>query len=145
LREEENDMGDVQLTLIDEGRTTRVTASAARDAITLSPAVMADTLGWTLEAQGLCRGDVCIPVRGHESRINADGVDLGTFAQLLDRPLALDAEHAVAAIGTSAGTRLQQLDSGLAPDFTLPDLSGKTHSLSDFRGKKVLLIAYASW
>ena len=138
-------MGDVQLTLIDEGRIAKVGASAAGDEITLSPAVVAETLGWTLEAQGLCRGDACIPVRGHEARVNADGIDLGTFAQLLDRPLALDVEHRVAALGTSAGTRREQLDSGLAPDFTLPDLSSQTHSLSDFRGKKVLLVAYASW
>ncbi len=32
-----------------------------------------------------------------------------------------------------------------APDFELPDLSGKMHRLSQHRGKKVLLIAYASW
>ena len=32
------------------------------------------------------------------------------------------------------------------PDFTLPDIrDGKPVSLSDFRGKKVLLIQFASW
>jgi peroxiredoxin len=32
------------------------------------------------------------------------------------------------------------------PDFTLPDVgTGKPKSLSDFRGKKVLLIQFASW
>ena len=32
------------------------------------------------------------------------------------------------------------------PDFTLPDIAtGKPTSLSDFRGKKVLLIQFASW
>jgi hypothetical protein len=32
------------------------------------------------------------------------------------------------------------------PDFTLPDVAtGKPKSLSDFRGKKVLLIQFASW
>jgi hypothetical protein len=32
------------------------------------------------------------------------------------------------------------------PDFTLPDIwTGKPVSLSDFRGKKVLLIHFASW
>jgi hypothetical protein len=31
-------------------------------------------------------------------------------------------------------------------DFTLPDIhTGKAVSLSDFRGKKVLLIQFASW
>ncbi len=29
-----------------------------------------------------------------------------------------------------------------APDFTLPDKDGKMHSLSDFRGKKVILYFY---
>ena len=32
------------------------------------------------------------------------------------------------------------------PEFTLPDIAtGKPVSLSDFRGKKVLLIQFASW
>ena len=32
------------------------------------------------------------------------------------------------------------------PDFTLPDIAtGKPASLSDFHGKKVLLIHFASW
>src|SRR6056300_705203 len=29
-----------------------------------------------------------------------------------------------------------------APDFTLPDKDGKAHSLSDYRGKKVILYFY---
>ena len=33
----------------------------------------------------------------------------------------------------------------MAPDFTLPDLDGKLHSLSDYRGKKVVLMSWASW
>jgi peroxiredoxin len=32
-----------------------------------------------------------------------------------------------------------------APDFRLPDLDGKLHSLSDYRGKKVLLYCWSSW
>ena len=32
-----------------------------------------------------------------------------------------------------------------APDFSLPDLHGRMHTLSAHRGKKALLIVYASW
>ena len=32
-----------------------------------------------------------------------------------------------------------------APDFTLPDLDGRPHTLSGHRGKKILLVAWASW
>ncbi|MCC7122956.1 MAG: redoxin domain-containing protein [Gammaproteobacteria bacterium] len=32
-----------------------------------------------------------------------------------------------------------------APDFTLPDLDGRLHSLSDYRGKKVFLFSWGSY
>ena len=32
-----------------------------------------------------------------------------------------------------------------APAFELPDLSGRTHRLSDLRGKVVLLFFWATW
>ena len=37
------------------------------------------------------------------------------------------------------------LDRAQAPDFALPDRQGNIVHLSDFRGKKVLLLAWASW
>ncbi len=40
-------------------------------------------------------------------------------------------------IGTNVGQ--------MYPDFLLPTLDGKNGKLSDFRGKKVLLINFASW
>ena len=40
----------------------------------------------------------------------------------------------MAAVSLEAGS--------LAPDFTLPDKDGKAHSLSDYRGKKVILYFY---
>jgi peroxiredoxin len=33
----------------------------------------------------------------------------------------------------------------MAPDFTLPDLAGRPHSLAEQRGNKVLLVVWASW
>jgi peroxiredoxin len=32
-----------------------------------------------------------------------------------------------------------------APDFTLTDINGKKHKLSDYRGKKVVLMFWATW
>ncbi len=33
----------------------------------------------------------------------------------------------------------------MAPDFTLTDIDGKQHKLSDYRGKNVMLIFWATW
>jgi hypothetical protein len=48
-------------------------------------------------------------------------------------------------LGVGAAARSDALRSLEAPDFTLPDLEGRRHSLSDQRGKKVLLVTWASW
>ena len=33
----------------------------------------------------------------------------------------------------------------MAPDFTLTDINGKQHTLSDYRGKNVMIIFWATW
>ena len=74
-----------------------------------------------------------------------DGVARATRAETSGRPVAIDRGERAAFLGVSAAERAKTLSSLEAPDFTLPDLDGRLHSLSEQRGKKVLLVAYASW
>jgi hypothetical protein len=138
-------MADEKFTLIDDGRSRDVRATITGDRVYLTPAALPAALGWELKPQGLCRDDRCVPVRGQTDLIGDAGVDLAAFAALLSRPLAIDLDEGVACLGVAAADRSAQLASLDAPDFTLPDLNGTTHALSDYRGKKVLLVAYASW
>jgi hypothetical protein len=133
------------LTLLDEGRTVPLDVTVQGDAVRVSPDALAAGLGWRLEAQGLCRGDVCVPVRDRVALVSPDGVDLAALARALDRPLALDVAERVAVLGASAAERGARLETLEAPDFVLPDLTGRKHALRDQRGKKTLLIAWASW
>ena len=48
-------------------------------------------------------------------------------------------------LGDGAAERTRRLASLQAPDFSLPDLDGKEHRLSDYRGKKVFLTTWSSW
>ena len=131
--------------IVEDGRSVEVQAEISDGAVRIAPEALRDALGWELKAEGLCRGDVCVPVRDRDALVADRGIDLAAFADALRRPLALDAEEGAAAIGTAAadlGARLARLE---APDFTLPDLEGRPHSLSEQRGTKVLLVAYASW
>ncbi len=131
------------LTILDEGRP--VAAAAATDGeVVRIPTEAVAALGWRLEDSGLCRGDVCIPVRDGELASDA-GVSLRGLAAALHRPLALDLAERAAYLGAAAAARGAELSGLQAPDFTLPDLGGRPHSLADHRGSKVLLAAWASW
>ena len=72
-------------------------------------------------------------------------LDLAEVAARLDRPLAVDPGERAAFVGVSARARRERLASLEAPDFSLPDLDGRPHTLAEHRGKKVFLVAYASW
>jgi hypothetical protein len=70
--------------------------------------------------------------------------NLASFAQLVHQSVAHDEALSAWYFGLRSDQR-QGLSSLEAPDFTLPDINGKSHSLGDFRGKKVLLLTWASW
>jgi len=138
-------MASSTVTVIYESRSVEVEATVRGDAIRLAPEGLARALGWELKPHGLCRGDTCVPVRDRAALVTDDGIDVAALARLLDRPLAIEAAEGVAVLGASAGDRAARLASLEAPDFTLPDLDGRLHSLHDQRGRKTLLVAWASW
>ena len=121
------------------------TDTALLDGVLLDADELDTTLGWTLTADGLCRGDECVVVP-ERSVLDADGaVDVRVAADLLDRPWVLDEGSGMLAVGASRARRRAALVDLRAPDFTLPDLDGTAHSLSDHRSKKRLLVAFSSW
>ncbi len=74
-----------------------------------------------------------------------EGTARAKRAEASGRPVAIDRDERAAYLGVSASSRAKALASLEAPDFTLPDLDGRLHSLAQHRGKKVLLVAFASW
>jgi hypothetical protein len=110
--------------------------------------------GWKLEPQGLCRGDACVPIPPDRKRDWVDEgrgqLDFATFAGHLGEPAVHDVGHDTWSFGPAMSGRGRsegQQGSGPvpAPDFALPDLDGKLHSLSAYRGRKVFLFCWASW
>ena len=70
--------------------------------------------------------------------------NLTRFASAVDQAMAVDREHNVWSF-TAVPQAQSPLAAGMAPDFALADRSGKLVRLSDFRGKKVLILTWASW
>jgi hypothetical protein len=131
--------------LIESGRAVPLPAEVVGDRVRVPASAVQAELGYELKPEGLCSGDACFPVRDRAALVAGSTLDLGELARLTGRPLALDLGEGAAALGTALGDRLASLQGLEAPDFTLPDFSGRRHTLSAHRGKKVLLIAYASW
>jgi hypothetical protein len=99
--------------------------------------------GWTLKPEGICRDELCVPLA---EDLRRDGnVDLAGFWRVLGHPVVSDQKGEVWVLGTGAESRATALAGFEAPDFTLPDLAGVPHRLSDLRGKKVFLTTWASW
>ena len=117
------------------------------DRLWLSEAELENATGWSSTREGLCRGDVCVPIPpGRERDFVRDGqVDAAAVWRHLGKPVVHSDDATVWVLGEAAAERASTLRSLDAPNFTLPDLSGRMHSLSSHRGKKVLLVSWASW
>ncbi len=103
--------------------------------------------GWRLKPEGLCRAEVCVPIAPElrERFVDHEAVHASGLWAALDRPVVHDRSFSTWVLGEGADERSRPLVIGEAPEFTLPDLDGIEHSLSDFRGRKVFLATWASW
>ena len=131
--------------LTDRGSTAAGRADGEN--LWLSGHDLESTTGWALKPEGLCKGDVCVPVpRNRTSDFVSGGeINVAAFWRHMGLPLVHDASGQTWVLGESATSRAAQLQSLDAPDFTLPDLDGRQHSLGEQRGRKVLLVSWASW
>jgi hypothetical protein len=96
-----------------------------------------------LKPQGACRDDICIPIS--KDMVRGEYFNLTGFARKVGEPVVADVDERVWSFGEIQLLRGGFLKSRVAPDFTVPDRRGRTVHLSDFRGKKVLLVTWASW
>src|SRR5258708_4557915 len=141
---------DTPATIVYDDLATKVNVSEESGQLWTTTAGLKRASGFELKPQGVCRAEMCFPVpkaRQQEFVRKEPGgtwFNLTAFAQLVHQPVAHDQGLATWYFGLRSDQR-QGLASLRAPDFTLPDIDGKMHSLSDFRGKKVFLVTWASW
>lgn len=135
-------------TVIHEDREAEISpARVTTDGLWLRATDVDRATGWTLKPEGLCRAETCVPVpRGREADfLDGDAVNVAAFWRHMGNPVVKDDGGETWVLGTGARQRAGVLESLQAPDFTLPDLGGRMHSLRDQRGRKVLLVTWASW
>jgi hypothetical protein len=94
-----------------------------------------------VKPQGACRADVCIPLS--KTLKSGDWFNLTGFAHKIGQTVVADQN--VWSFGEIPVLRGSFYNSRVAPDFAVPDRKGRVVHLSDFRGKKALVITWASW
>jgi hypothetical protein len=94
-----------------------------------------------VKPQGACRADVCIPLS--KTLKSGDWFNLTGFAHKIGQQVVTDQN--VWSFGEIPVLRGSFYNSRVAPDFAVPDRKGRVVHLSDFRGKKALVITWASW
>ena len=107
--------------------------------------------GWELKPEGVCKEETCVPVpnsrRAALIRSETSGTlfNLTEFARLIQQPFAYDENHAAWYFGPAGWEWKDRMTSRQAPDFELPDMAGRLHTLSELRGRKLFLLFWASW
>ena len=110
---------------------------------------------FVLKPQGVCRDELCFPIPKarktaflsvqKSGRRSITWFNLSEFARLVKQPEVVDEEQAIWYYGPRQSVQNSHTSSFVAPDFTLTDMKGVRHSLRSYRGKKVLLVTWASW
>lgn len=153
------------------GTTTAPAASAAGEATALyqervvqiehtladpndlwvQPADLTRINDFELKPQGACLDELCIPVqqeRDSELFVTRSGegwFNVTALARKLGQEYAFDADQRVWSFAEIPVVRSSSLEAGMAPDFELQDKDGNLRRLSDYQGKKVAIITWASW
>lgn len=125
---------------LDRARAARTDAA---DALWIRQADLPRVNGFELKPEGACRADLCIPIP--KTMVRGADFDLTAFSAKAGQRIVADSGAGVWSLGEMPVMRGAFLESRLAPDIAVPDRQGRAVRLSDFRGKKVLLVTWASW
>lgn len=147
MREQGASIVASMVTLLINGHTSVTPAGAPGPGPWVPVSQMAALTGWDLKPEGACLGERCVPIPpGRSDEFEREGwFNMAALAAHLGQPLAEDAETETWCIGEAPADRATALNSAIAPDFRLPDYRGTEYTLSQFRGRKVFLVSWASW
>ena len=131
-------------TMLYDGRAIVVDRTAVDgDALWIQKADLPSISGFELKPQGACREDICIPIP--RPMVRDAHFNLTAFAQRVGQRVVADPAMRVWSFGEIPVVRGAFLESRLAPDVSVPDRKGRPVRLSRFRGKKLLVVTWASW
>ncbi|MFT4677616.1 MAG: hypothetical protein ACJAX5_000406 [Patiriisocius sp.] len=119
------------------------------DGLWVTPEDLTRVNGFELKPEGACFEELCIPLKDSSPLLKeVDGqrwFDLVGFADWLEQPYVADIENRVWSFGEVPAKRQGMMADAMAPEFEVQDRQGKVVRMSDYKGKKALIITWSSW
>ena len=124
-------------------RAVKLENVALDEGLWIQAADLPSANGFTLKPEGACVDDICIPVP--KSMRKAGRFHLSAFAKKIGQAEVHEPQAGVWSYGEVPVLRGRAFARAIAPDFALLDRKGREIRLSNYKGKKVLLLTWASW
>lgn len=132
-------------------KTTKVTARQTKsDDLWVKTAELKAATGFDLKKSGACFDplNICIPLLEDgfiQEEIGQQWFNVSKLSSKLEQACVANEDKAVWSLGLIPEARKAMLKSSTAPDFEIEDINGETIRLSNFKGKKVLIVTWATW
>ena len=134
-------------TVLYQGAAIRLTETGAGETLLVNPRDLPRINGFELKPEGACLDDICVPV-GEALFKAQDGkrwFDLCAFADLLGQPVVADRKARVWSFGEIPAKREGMMSGAFAPDFAVKDRQGNLITTDSLKGKKAMIVTWASW
>ncbi len=136
-------------TVLYAGKTFELTQALVDDGLWVTPSDLTRINGFEIKPEGACFEALCIPLKEDSGLLKQEGeqrwFNLSAFAGLLEQPCVADPESRVWCFGEIPEKRQGMINDAMAPDFELVDRQGEVVRMSDYKGKKALIITWSSW
>ena len=136
-------------TVLYAGKVIEIERTLGSESLWVTPEDLTRINGFELKPEGACFEELCIPLASGSKLLKMNGdqqwFDLVGFAEWLEQPYVADTENSVWSFGEVPAKREGMLANAQAPEFEVLDRQGKVVRMSDYKGKKALVVTWSSW
>jgi hypothetical protein len=136
-------------TVLYAGKVFELKQALIDGALWVTPEDLTLINGFELKPEGACFEALCIPLRDDSALLKKEAdqqwFNLTSFAALLEQPCVADIDNKIWSFGEVPAKREGMISDAMAPDFELIDRQGDVIRMSDYKGKKALIITWSSW
>ena len=139
-----------EITILANDKTTQITSLKNKESLWIKSTELKAATGFELKKSGACYDplNICIPLL-EEGFIQQEKentwLNMSMLATKLGQACIANEDKTVWSLGLIPEVRKAMLETSIAPNFEMEDIHGDLVRLADCRGKKVLIVTWATW